>query len=222
MKRVPEPELMDSVEQTTAYAAADFSEPNGLFCEHLRSTLTSRPPGRLLDLGCGSGGLLVDMAHALDEWTLIGTDAGPNMLSLAAELIETQALASRIELIKAHLPGDIGALQAQGHFAAITSNSLLHHLADPMTLWQSVATLGAPKTQVVVMDLSRPSSIEAAEALVEAHTEGADDVLKQDFLNSLCAAWRADEVLDQLQQMGWHDWTLTEPSNRHWLVTGQL
>ncbi len=31
MDRIPEPELMDEVEQARAYAAADFSEPHQAF-----------------------------------------------------------------------------------------------------------------------------------------------------------------------------------------------
>ncbi len=226
MKRVPEPELMDSVEQTTAYAAADFSEPNGLFCQHVQSLLAKRPPSqrpnRLLDLGCGSGGLLAELAHALTDWTLVGVDAGPNMLALAQATLQDQQLSHRASLVQAHLPADLDRLAPLGPYVAITSNSLLHHLCDPMTLWQTIAHLGETNTSVVVMDLHRPNDHDEVDALVAAHTQGADDVLKQDFYNSLCAAWQADEVMDQLQAMGWRDWRLTRPSNRHWLVTGQL
>ena len=222
MERTPEPELMDTPEQTSAYAAADFSEPNGLFCQHLKTALADQPPAQLIDLGCGSGGLLAQMAHTLPEWTLIGVDAGPNMLGLAQATIDSDQLSDRVSLVQAHLPGDLGQLTALKPHAAIASNSLLHHLDDPMTLWHSAAELGQPGARVVVMDLQRPNSRDEVEALVDAHTQGANDVLKQDFLNSLCAAWRADEVMDQLATMGWRDWTLIRPSNRHWLVTGQL
>ncbi len=33
MKRIPEPELMNSPEQARAYAEADFSEPHNMFVE---------------------------------------------------------------------------------------------------------------------------------------------------------------------------------------------
>lgn len=221
MKRIPEPELMDSDEQTKAYAAADFSEPNALFCQHVEKTLSSNT-GRLLDLGCGSGGLLVQLANILPQWSMLGIDAGPNMLALAQHTIETHRLAGRVSLKKVHLPSDVDDVRALGPWDAIVSNSLLHHLADPMTLWRSIEQLGKAGTAVVVMDLMRPNSQDQAQAWVEAHAQGAADVLKQDFYNSLLAAWRLDEVEDQLALMGWQSWRIEQASNRHWVVIGHL
>jgi len=221
MKRIPEPELMDSVEQTLAYAAADFSKPNTLFCQRTQKVLAQRP-GRLLDLGCGSGGLLVQLAQTLPDWSLVGADAGPNMLALAEKACQDAGLGERITLAKTHLPQGIDALLDLGPYDAIVSNSLVHHLKDPMTLWQAIHALSQQGTNVVVMDLMRPESVDEARALVTAHTEGADEVLKEDFFNSLLAAWRIDEIKDQLHRMGWGHWQVEQPSNRHWLVTGQI
>lgn len=221
MKRIPEPELMDSAEQTQAYAAADFSEPNTLFCQRTAEVVTQNS-GRLLDLGCGSGGLLAQLANTLPQWSMLGVDAGPNMLALARHIIEANDLQARVALKESHLPTDLDELKTHGPWNAIVSNSLLHHLADPMTLWHSIAQLGDPGTVVVVMDLIRPASMDAAQAMVEAHTKGAHEVLKQDFYNSLLAAWRTDEVEDQLASMGWQAWTIEQPSNRHWMVIGSM
>ncbi len=225
MKRIPEPELMDSPEQTSAYAAADFSEPNRIFCQavaQMLGTQTTAQGARLLDLGCGSGGLLVELAQALPLWQLAGVDAGPNMLKLASQSIATQGLLGRVRLIEAHLPSDLDAVDAHGPFDAIVSNSLVHHLADPMTMWASIASLGQPGTRVVVMDLTRPASVEEAKDLVEAHTQGALPALREDFYNSLLAAWRPAEIQAQLTSMGWGHWSIETPSNRHWLVSGEL
>ena len=53
MKRIPEPELMDEVEQARAYAAADFSEPHQAFVKHFRQRFADYDPKQVLDLGCG-------------------------------------------------------------------------------------------------------------------------------------------------------------------------
>lgn len=225
MKRIPEPELMDSLEQTQAYAAADFSEPNRLFSQAVRRTLKGQQPAletRLLDLGCGSGGLLVELAHTLPDWDMLGVDAGPNMLKLARQCIAEENLDGRVALIEAHLPSDLEAVRALGPFEAIVSNSLVHHLNDPMTMWASIKALGQAGTHVVVMDLARPASLEEAKDLVEAHTQGALPALKEDFYNSLLAAWRPDEIESQLASMGWGHWSIERPSHRHWLVSGRL
>ena len=91
-----------------------------------------------------------------------------------------------------------------------------------MTLWQTIDALVQPGMRVVVMDLARPQSKAEAEALVEAHTQGADPILQQDFYNSLLAAWRVDEIETQLATMGWHQWRIQTPSNRHWALTIQF
>lgn len=225
MKRIPEPELMDSFEQTQAYAVADFSEPNRLFSQSVNDALDHQQPMQgacLLDLGCGSGGLLVELARTLPTWNMLGVDAGPNMLELARQCISKANLADRIHLIEAHLPSDLESLRAHGPFQAIVSNSLVHHLHDPMTMWESIQALGQAGTQVVVMDLTRPASLDEAKDLVEAHTQGALPALKEDFYNSLLAAWRPDEIASQLTAMGWGHWLIERPSNRHWLVSGRL
>jgi predicted small lipoprotein YifL len=43
MKRVPEPELMDSAAQVDAYAAADFTEGNQAFADRAVDGLDARP-----------------------------------------------------------------------------------------------------------------------------------------------------------------------------------
>lgn len=225
MKRIPEPELMDSPEQTSAYAAADFSEPNQIFCQAVGAAVAEHPTNhrqRLLDLGCGSGGLLVALASTLPAWEMLGIDAGPNMLKLAERAIGDHRLENRVHLREAHLPSDLESLRAEGPFDAIVSNSLLHHLNDPMTLWAAIAALGQPGTIVVVMDLVRPASTDEAKALVEAHTQGALPALREDFHNSLLAAWRPAEIQSQLTSMGWGHWSITSPSDRHWLVSSVL
>ena len=49
------------------------------------------------------------------------------------------------------------------------------------------------------MDLVRPESPEAAMAIVESVTPNEHPLLKQDFYNSLCAAFTVEEVRDQLR-----------------------
>ena len=42
------------------------------------------------------------------------------------------------------------------------SKDLLHHLPDPMVLWEEIKRLGRPGAAVYVMDLVRPATTEAA------------------------------------------------------------
>lgn len=218
MKRTPEPELMDAPEQARAYAEADFAEPNRLFVEAAGELLAGLDRGTVIDLGCGPGDICIRLAQRLPDWHIVGLDAGPNMLALAEQAVQTARLDQRIELLQAHLPDEL----PDGHFDAIVSNSLLHHLPDPASLWQSIATLGGPGCRVLVMDLHRPADESTARSLVDQYAAGAPEVLRQDFYNSLLAAWTADEITHQLRQAGLSRLKLSLPSDRHWMVSGQL
>jgi trans-aconitate methyltransferase len=218
MQRVPEPELMDAPEQARAYAEADFSEPNALFVAQALSHLGTTGSGRLLDLGCGPGDICLRFARALPDWHITGLDAGPNMLALARAALEATDLAQRVEFVQAQLP----AHSLDPGFDAIVSNSLLHHLPDPMILWQAVADLAAPGAFVQVMDLHRPGDRRAAATLVEQHAAGEPEILREDFYNSLLAAWTVDEVSEQLRHAGLASLVLSRPTERHWMAQGRI
>ncbi len=218
MKRTPEPELMDAPEQARAYAEADFSEPNDLFVSTLLEQIEHPTSGRLIDLGCGPGDICLRLARALPGWHITGLDAGPNMLKLAREASQRAGLDERVEWLAAHLPDGL----PPGPFDAIVSNSLLHHLPDPSVLWDSINALGRPGCLVQVMDLHRPDSDEQARAMVAEHAADAPDVLRQDFYNSLHAAYNAEEIATQLAAAGLKNLALERPSDRHWLVAGRL
>ena len=219
LERTSEPELMDAPEQVQAYAAADFASSNQWFVDDLVERFRPRPDkGALIDLGCGPGDICIRLARALPEWAIHGLDAGPNMLETARRTIDAAGLSTRIELHLARLP-DTGL--GGTRFECVSSNSLLHHLPEPMILWHAIRELAAPGAWIHVMDLDRPDSAEAVDALVDEYAAGEAEVLRTDFRNSLHAAWRAEEVREQLQRAGL-DLGCRRVSDRHWLVSGQL
>jgi ubiquinone/menaquinone biosynthesis C-methylase UbiE len=220
MERRPEPELMDSDAQTLAYAGADFSESNGLFVDRFTGAFPDLPArGRLADLGCGPADICIRLARRLPEWRITGLDAGPNMLKRAAEAIGRAGCSDRIRLQLSRLPDP--DLDGQA-YDAVVSNSLLHHLPDPATLWESLWQLAVPGAPLVVMDLRRPDSEEAAVRLVAENSADDPPVLREDFFNSLLAAYTPGEVARQLQRAGLGDLRVELPTDRHWLVAGRL
>jgi len=220
MKRRPEPELMDSHEQTVAYAEADFNESNSLFTRRFLERFSDLPPsGRLADLGCGPGDITVRLAQGLPGWELTGLDAGPNMLERAAERLAGEGRDLHVRFRQAYLPD---ASLPRSHWDAVVSNSLLHHLPNPSALWDSVLQIGAPGAAVQVMDLMRPESEAEARRLVDTYTPGAPDILREDFYNSLLASYTTEEVSAQLLRAGLDDLKIDTPSDRHWIVSGRL
>ena len=104
----------------------------------------------------------------------------------------------------------------------IVSNSLLHHLHHPESLWHSLPAMAGPGTPVAIADLRRPASRDEARALLLRHMADAPAVLQRDFHASLLAAFTVDEVQQQLQTAGLDNLTVEPAGDRHLMVWGQL
>lgn len=219
MERTPEPELMNDPEQAAAYAAADFEEPHARFVALYREHFGPRPTESwVLDLGCGPADITRRFALANPHCRLHGVDGALEMLRLGRRELQRAGLGERVQLLHGHLPG---IRLPRSSYDAVISNSLLHHLADPLSLWTTVRQFAAPKAPVLIMDLMRPSSRRQAEDMVNLYAADGPPVLRQDFFNSLLAAYTVDEVRAQLQATGVDHFAVNAVSDRHLLVYGR-
>jgi SAM-dependent methyltransferase len=216
MQRVPEPELMTDADQVLAYAEGDFAAPHQRFVDLLRERLPRLPStGTALDIGCGPGDITCRFVRAFPGFHVDGLDGSLPMLELARQAAARDGFQSRARFHVCYLPeGDA----PRNAYDLVFSNSLLHHLAEPAVLWQSVRRWSHAESAVFVMDLLRPGSPGEAQRLVDEHARGEPDVLRRDFYNSLLAAYQPDEVRAQLHQAGLDHLVLDVVSDRHWLV----
>ena len=220
MHRIPEPELMDDPEQVRAYANADFAEAHNMFVDLFRERFPAiATTGTMLDLGCGSADITIRMAQACPGYKILAIDGAANMIEFAHSIINKTGLIDRIQLQHTLLPS---AELSKDKFDIIYSNSLLHHLSDPATLWQAIKHYSRPGTSVFVMDLLRPESTQAAHALVNEYAGSEPEILQKDFYNSLLAAYRIDEVNSQLAKCGLDSLAVKIVSDRHLIVWGRL
>jgi SAM-dependent methyltransferase len=212
---------MDEDEQARAYALADFDEPNRRFVESFEATYPDlRAGGAVLDLGCGPGDIVLRLATRNPALVVHGLDGSAAMLHYACErLHEAPALSGRVQFVEGILPGATLPLPA---YDAVVSNSLLHHLHDPAVFWQAVRDAAKPGAAVLVMDLFRPASEQAAWRIVEQYSGREPDVLKRDFFASLCAAFTPEEIRAQVDACGLGGLEVRTVSDRHVLVTGRL
>ena len=72
------------------------------------------------------------------------------------------------------------------------------------------------------MDLLRPASPKKAKEIVEQYSGNEHPVLKEDFYNSLLAAFTLDEIKEQLKKANLTNLNAEVISDRHWLVSGTL
>jgi len=186
MERTPEPELMDEQEQAAAYAIEDWSESHGKIPGYFRARFPHFAGGRVLDLGCGPADVTVRFAKAFPQVTALGVDGSEAMLAFGRKRVRDEGLESRISLENHYLPDP--ALE-KGEFDAVVSNSLLHHIANPIAFWRTAARCARPGAPVLIVDLLRPPDHATAERLVREHAGGAPPVLERDFIASLHAAY---------------------------------
>ena len=219
MKRIPEEELMDSKEQARAYADEDYSGPHDAFISYFKSRFPEFIQGNILDLGYGPADITIRFAQAFPDTDIIGLDGSEEMLSIGIEDVTTRGLADQVTLKKCLLPDD--ALPAH-NFDTIISNSLLHHLADPTVIWQTIKRCANPGASIFIMDLMRPESTDEANKLVELYASDAPPILKTDFYNSLLAAYQIDEVKKQLTHAGLDNLNIEVVSDRHLIVWGTM
>ena len=221
MQRIREPELMDDEAQARAYAEADFEEPNARFAALCAEFLGELPAGAaVLDLGCGPGDITLRIAAAQPAAEVHGLDGSAAMLAFAeAALAAAPGLAGRVRFIEGLVPD---APLPRARYDAVVSNSLLHHLHDPGGLWRMVRARARAGAPVLVMDLLRPASEQAAQALVAQYAAGEPEVLRRDFYNSLLAAFELGEVREQLAAAGLGHLVVEQASDRHLVVSGRL
>jgi cyclopropane fatty-acyl-phospholipid synthase-like methyltransferase len=219
MQRIPEPELMDDEAQARAYAEADFEAPHSYFIELFQQTFPNlNVGGCVLDLGCGPADISLRFARAYPDCEIHGVDAAIAMLAFGDQAIQQANLDQRIRLISGYLPG---ATLPRQDYDVVISNSLLHHLADPLTLWQAIKDYAVAGAPVFVMDLMRPSSQQQAQMLVTEYAADEPPVLQHDFYHSLLAAYTPQEVEQQLITAHL-DFTVSIVSDRHFVVAGVM
>ncbi len=216
MERILEPELMEDNQQVSAYAQADFSQPNNEFIQRLKKLVNAADfTGHALDLGCGPGDISCRFLNAYPLANVDAVDGSIPMLNYGKEMTPENLL-SRINFIYGKLPN---ANLPKNQYDLIFSNSLLHHLPDPQILWVTVKKYSRPGTLIGVMDLIRPETPVDAKNLVDKYANNEPSILQHDFYHSLLAAFTVTEIKEQLTQAQL-PFTAEVISDRHIFISG--
>ena len=218
MERVLEAELVDDPDQAAAYAQADFAEENQGFVDRFREYFPTIVDGHLVDLGCGPADIPLRLLRALPTCRMTAVDASEAMIALARTAVIAAGLDGQIALRCERVQTLAMSAPADG----VISNSLVHHLPNPLQFWHAVRRLVKPGGAVLVMDLLRPESEEDARGIVEQYAAEESPILRRDFFNSLRAALTEDEVAAHLAQMNLSRLLIDVIDDRHWVVSGHV
>jgi len=217
MHRTPEPELMDLAHEAEAYAAADFSDVNAAFVDRLLSLAWTLDHARCVDLGCGPGDIAIRLAQQRALWHIDCVDAADAMIELA----RTAVARADVRNVRLHL-ADAKQTRLAAGYDVIFSNSLLHHLPDPLPMWREVRRLARPGAIVFVRDLVRPQTYDLAEEMVEQYAGRESDTLRQEFYRSLLSAFTPAEIRAQLEEAGLSELEIRQATDRHVDISGVL
>ena len=160
LHRVLEPELMDTPEEAHAYDAMDHAEVNRKFVDDLLEALGPRNQSassalKILDLGAGTAQIPIELCRRVKLVHVAAVDAAQHMLHLAQRNIEAAGLADRITLRLSDAKQPIGPAQS---FDIVMSNSIIHHLPDPMPCLHQAVLAARPGGLLFFRDLLRPTT----------------------------------------------------------------
>ena len=146
--------------------------------------------------------------------SVLAIDLAESMLQLAAENVERRGLSERISLQQVDAKG---LPFADGQFAVVMSNSIVHHIPEPRNaLAEAVRCLRKPGGLVFVRDLARPAGDKQLRILVETYTAGCNDHQRRLFDASLRAALSVEEIRAQISSLGFDPAGVQASSDRHW------
>lgn len=211
--RVLEPEIMDDEQEATDYDAMDHGGVNARFIADL---LALGPDLRsVLDVGTGTARIPLELLRQAPGAQVLAVDLAGSMLEVGRANVRAAGLDASILLEAA----DAKALPyGDGAFAVVISNSLIHHIPEPMGAFSELFRVLAPGGVLLVRDLVRPHNDAEIEELVARYA--ATDTPRQRalFEASLRAALSLEELRAIAAQVGLPPEALALTSDRHWTL----
>jgi ubiquinone/menaquinone biosynthesis C-methylase UbiE len=213
MNRILEPEVMDTWLEATAYDAMDFESVNTIFAT---DAIDLDPHAiKILDVGTGTARIPILMCQKRPQYLITGVDLAQSMLIIGQRNVEEAGLNQRIRLERVdskRMP------YPDLEFDMFISNSLVHHLPDPLSFFQELKRLIRPGGAILIRDLIRPENDSTVNSLVASIGTEYDQHQQQLFRDSLKAGLTIAEVQDLIDRVGLSQVKLSQSSDLHWTI----
>jgi ubiquinone/menaquinone biosynthesis C-methylase UbiE len=217
LARQLEPELMDTDEDATTYDQMDHQTVNRAFLDDLLQF--AKPEGEVLDMGTGTARIPIELCRRCESVRVVAADLATAMLDVARINIEIANLTGRILLV--HSDSKQSDF-VSGRFELVISNSLVHHISEPMKVLREAVRVTAPRGRLFVRDLMRPETDVELDRFVELYAGNESSHAKQLFRDSLHAALNLGEIRQLVEELGFSPQTVQATSDRHWTWAAQL
>jgi ubiquinone/menaquinone biosynthesis C-methylase UbiE len=215
--RVLETEAMDTPEEAIDYDSMDHAAVNRLFVDDLLATGAfadlEGDDVDVLDLGTGTAQIPIELCRRTPNCRVMAIDLSLEMLQLAVYNVEASSLIGRIQLDR------IDAKQlpyADGMFHVAISNSIIHHIPEPLGVLREVVRTTIPGGLLFFRDLLRPNNDATVTHLVQTYAGDQNPHQRQMFDDSLRAALSLDEIRALVTELGFDPETVQPTSDRHW------
>jgi len=211
LKRILEPEVMETLEEAINYDAMDHRAVNESFVADLLATGSLGED--LLDLGTGTALIPIQLCRQDESVRVLAVDAAEQMLNLARNNIEMDSLTDRIQL---DLVDAKSLAYEDNRFTTVISNSIVHHIPEPRAVLAEAVRVTAPDGLLFFRDLLRPDNDAEVERLVATYAGEENERQRQMFDDSLRAALSLEEIREMVAEFGFPAESVQATSDRHW------
>jgi len=205
---------MDSAEEARDYDSMDHAQVNRAFVADLIAFW--KPTGRVLDLGTGTALIPIELCRQIADVNVLAIDAAHHMISAAKANVARSGFSGRITVQHSdakRLPfGD-------GSFEGVMSNSIVHHIPEPLAVLKEIARVVKPGGAIFIRDLLRPADDATVKHLVKTYAGDANTHQRKMFEDSLRAALTLDEIRELVRKIGFDQGDVRQNSDRHWTWT---
>lgn len=213
MDRILEPEVMDTWLEATAYDAMDVVAVNTGFAV---DAIALDPDAiKVLDIGTGTARIPILMCQQRPQYLITGIDLAQSMLIIGQRNVAAAQLTQRIKLERVdskRMP------YPDLEFDMLVSNSLVHHLPDPLSFFGEVKRIIKPGGAMLIRDLIRPENDQIVNELVAKIGADYDPHQQQLFQDSLKAGLTLAEVQELIDRVGLIQVKLAQSSDLHWTI----
>lgn len=218
LERVLEPEIMDTDEDAREYEGIDNSAVNLIFVEELAKQCGLNDK-TIVDLGSGPADIPIEIASRFSNAKLVAVEMGSKMLELARSHAQRSGLDKQVTILaddakKTSLPDQ--------SVDVIISNSVVHHIADPLQIFREIYRIGKKGAFVFLKDLRRPDTNEELQQLVSRYAQNDTPYARALFFHSLHAALRPNEIQIFAEQAGFDNFSVTDIGDRHWQFVARI
>jgi ubiquinone/menaquinone biosynthesis C-methylase UbiE len=211
LPRILEPEVMDSPEEARDYDAMDHSTVNRVFVADFLACWSGQ--GSVLDVGTGTALIPIELCRSEPVAQVVAIDLAEHMLALGRVNVSRAGFDGRIQLQccdAKHMPF------ADASFAAVISNSIVHHIPQPGLVLSEMVRVVRPGGVLFVRDLLRPADDAMVRQLVTAYSGDANAHQQQMFGDSLRAALTLAEIQGLVTALGFDKTSVRQTTDRHW------